>query len=74
MNRLTSIVFNDESILKIIKAFDVNEAHGHGDILIPVIKLCDKSTIPAISLIYKNCINSGFFPNIWKKTQYCPNS
>ena len=49
MNRLTSIVFNDESILKIIRAFDANEAHGHDDILIPEIKLCDKSTIPAIS-------------------------
>ena len=72
MNRLTSIVFNDESILKIIRAFDVNEAHGHDDILIPEIKLCDKSTIPAISWIYKNCINSGIFPNIWKKPNVFP--
>ena len=37
-----------------------------------MIKLCDKSIIPAISLIYKNCINSGIFPNIWKKSNVVP--
>ena len=72
MNRLTSIIFNDESILKIIRALDVNKAHGHDDISIQMIKLCDKSIIPAISLIYKNCINSGTFPNIWKKSSVVP--
>ena len=68
----TSIVFNEESILKIIKALDVNKAHGHDDISIRMIKLCDKSVILAISLIYKNCINSGIFPNIWKKSNIVP--
>ena len=29
MNRLTSIVFNDESILKIIRTLNVNKAYGH---------------------------------------------
>ena len=48
----SSIVFNDESILKIIRAIDVNKAHGHDDISIWMIKLCDKSIIPAISLYY----------------------
>ena len=69
----TSIVFNEESILKIIKALDVNKAaHGHDDISIRMIKLCDKSIILAISLIYKNCINSGIVPNIWKKSNVVP--
>ena len=31
MNRFTSIVFTDESILKIIMALDVNKAHDHDD-------------------------------------------
>ena len=34
MNRLILINFNDESILKIIRALDVNKAHGHDDISI----------------------------------------
>ena len=51
MNRLTSIVFNDESISKIIRALDVNKTHGHDIISVRMIKLYDKSIIPAISLI-----------------------
>ena len=68
INRLTSIVFNDENILNILRALDVNKAHGHDDILIRMIKLCDKSIIPAISLIYKNWIKTKLFPNIWNKS------
>ena len=64
MNRLTSIVFNDESILKIIRALDINKAHGHDEISIWMIKLCKKSIIPTIQLIYENCINSGISPNV----------
>ena len=63
-NRLTSFIFNDESILKIIRSLDINKAHGHDSISIRMIKLCDKSIILAISLIYKNCISSENFPNI----------
>ena len=40
-----------------------------------MIKLCDKSILQAISLIYKNCINSGIFLNIWniwKKSNVVP--
>ena len=37
-----------------------------------MIKLCNKSITPAISLIYKNCINSEIFPNIWKKSNVVP--
>ena len=37
-----------------------------------MIKLCDKSIIPAISLIYQNCINSEIFSNIWKKSNIVP--
>ena len=68
MNRLISITFNDEIILKIIRVLDVNKAHDHDDISVRMIKkLCNKSIIPVI-IIYKNCINSGIFPNIWKKS------
>ena len=72
MNRLISITFNDEIILKIIRVLDVNKAHDHDDISVRMIKkLCNKSIIPVI-IIYKNCINSGIFPNIWKKSNIVP--
>ena len=72
MNRLTSIVFNDESILKTIRALHVKKAYGHDDISIRMTKFYDKSIVPAMSLIYKNCINSGISPNIWKKSNIVP--
>ena len=34
MDRLTSIIFNDKRILKIIRALDVKKGHGHDDISI----------------------------------------
>ena len=34
--------------------------------------LCNKSIISTVSLIYKNCIDSGIFPNIWKKSNVAP--
>ena len=35
-------------------------------------KLCNESFIPAISLIYKNCNNSGIFPINWEKCSIIP--
>ena len=72
MNRLTSISFNNESVLKIIKALDINKTHGHDDISVPMIKLCNKSIISTISLIYKNCINSGILSTILQKSNVVP--
>ena len=46
---MKSVSLNDGNILKIIRALDVNKAHGYDDISIRMIKLCDKSIIPTIS-------------------------
>ena len=37
-----------------------------------MIKLYNKSIIPAISLLYKNCINSEILPDIWKRSNVVP--
>ena len=39
---LTSLDFNEEEILKIIRALSIHKAHGHDDISIRMIKICDK--------------------------------
>ena len=51
---LTSIIFNDGIILKIIKALDVNKAHDHDYLSIRMIILYGKSIISALSLIENN--------------------
>ena len=54
MSILTSIVFNDGIILKIIKALDVNKAYDHDYLSIRMIKLYSKSIISALSFIENN--------------------
>ena len=33
-----------------------------------MLKLCDKSIIPPLSLLFQNCIDTRSFPDTWKKT------
>ena len=44
-SKLTSLDFSEEDILKIIRALNIHEAHGHDDISIRMIKICDKSLL-----------------------------
>ena len=34
-----------------------------------MIKICDKATVKPLSIIYKNCIDTGIFPDLWKKSK-----
>ena len=69
---LSSFQFNDQDILKIIRALHVNKAHGCDDISIRMIKICDQSIVKPLSIIYRNCLNTGIFPDIWKKSNIVP--
>ena len=52
--RLGSLDFNEGEILKIIRALNINKAHGHRDISIRMIKICDESLLkPLFYFIYK---------------------
>ena len=67
-----SINFNIVDIIKTIKSLNVNEAQGHNDISIRMIKLCSQSIVKPLSVIFKNCIDNGIFPDIWKKSNIIP--
>ena len=69
---LSSIDFDEEDILKIIRNLNVNKAHSHDNISIQMLKICDSVLVEPLSQIYKNCINSGVFPDIWKKSHIIP--
>ena len=52
--RLGSLDFNEGEILKMIRALNINKAHGHRDISIRMIKICDESLLkPLFYFIYK---------------------
>ena len=37
-----------------------------------MIKMCDKAIIKPLSIIYKNCIDTGIFPDLWNKSNIVP--
>ena len=67
-SKLYVINFTDDDILKIIKSLNINKVHGHGDISIRTIQICDKTILETLPIIYTNCIDIGIFPDSWKKS------
>ena len=62
----------DNDILKIIRSPDINKVYGHDDISVRMVKICDDSIKKPLSIIYKNCITTGIYPNAWKKSNIVP--
>ena len=71
-NRLSTISFKDEDVLKIIKSLNINKAHGHDDISITLLQNSVAEVVKPLSLIFKNCIQYRIFPNLWKKSNIVP--
>ena len=69
---LSTIDFSTDDILKIIRNLDPNKAHGHDMISIRMIKICDTSICRPLKLIFQACLESGKFPNEWKKANVVP--
>ena len=71
-SRLTSLDFDEDELFKIIRALNINKAHGHDDISIRMIKVCDKSLIKPSTFLFKTSIRSSHYPDIWKKSNIIP--
>ena len=69
---LSSISFNDQDILNVIHSLNINKAHGFNDLSIRLLKICNSSIVKPLSIIFKNCLQSGSFPNNWKKSNVVP--
>ena len=63
-SKLCTLNFNEEEIIKIIRNFNVHKAHGHDDISIRMIKVCDKSILKPLILLFKNSSKSSHYPDI----------
>ena len=55
-----------------MRALNINKANGHDKIPVRMIKICDEALVKPLSLTYKNCIETGVFPYIWKKSNIIP--
>ena len=60
-NRLSSVIFSQDGIAKIIQTLDPNEAHGHDNIGICMLKICGSSIYKPLDIIFKQCIETVFF-------------
>ena len=65
--RLSSLESCVDVIVKIIRSLDQNEAHGHNEISIRMIKLCASSILKPLHLIFSNCLETESFTKEWKK-------
>ena len=71
-SRLSTLDFNEEELIKIIRNLNVHKAHGHDDISIRMIKMCDKSILKPLMLLFENSTKSSYYPDIWKKSNIVP--
>ena len=71
-SRLSSLDFNEDEALRIIRSLNIHKAHGHDDISIRMIKICDRSLLKPLTILFQNSINSSCYPIIWKRSNIIP--
>ena len=70
--RLSTIEICPGDIVKIIRSLNPNKAHGHDEITIRMIKMCASSTAKPLAILFRNCLESEFFPKEGKKANIVP--
>ena len=50
-SRLSSLNIIEDNILKIVRALNINKAHGHDEISVRMIKICDEALFKSLSLM-----------------------
>ena len=69
---LNDINFSEGDILRVIRKLDPNKAHGHDQISIRMIQICDKTISKPLFLIFNSCMQSGVIPSEWKMANVVP--
>ena len=63
-SRRFTLDLNEKKIIKIIRNLNVRKAHGHDDISIRMIKICDKSILKLLILSFKNSTKSSYYLDV----------
>ena len=64
--RLSSLEFFVDDIVKIFRSLDQNKGHAHDEILIRMIPICASSISKPLHPIFRNCLETESFPKEWK--------
>ena len=59
-------------VIRIIRALDVNKAHGHDNISVWTIRLCASTAVITLTLTFLNSVTAGTFATEWKKALIVP--
>ena len=65
---LSAINFNNDDIFKLLDLSTLISLMAMITLSIRMIKICNKTIVKLPSLIYKNCTDTGIFPDLWKKS------
>ena len=71
-HKISSFNISSEGIFQLIKNLYPNKAHGHDEIPEQVLKLCAPLICKPLTLLFENCLRSGEFPNVWKRSNIVP--
>ena len=69
---LTDILFDDVTILGIIRSINPIKSSGWDSISPRMLKICDSSIVKPIRFIFETCLKTGIFPGKWKMSNVCP--
>ena len=58
---LESITISESDILKTIRSLDINKAHGHDDISVRMMKICDDAIVKPFKMLFVNLVNRPSF-------------
>ena len=65
--RLSTFQICSGDIVKFIRSFDPNKAHGHDEITICTIKMSTSSISNPLAILFRTCLQNECFPKEWKK-------
>ena len=71
-SKLVSLDFNEDKVLKITRSLNIHKAHGYDDISIRMIKICDKSLLKPLIILFKNSTKPSHYSDIWKRSNIIP--
>ena len=71
-SRLVSLNLNEDEIVKIIRALNPHKALDYDDISIRMIKICDKSVLKPLIILFKNWTKSSHYVGILKRSNIIP--
>ena len=58
---LSTLIFSENDILKMIRKSDLSKAHGHDKMSICMLKLSEKTSFKPLHMITP-CLEAGYFP------------